>query len=456
MHFIAVCLTLALVVVNAGLPQIQRSALRSLSEDLQTGTDASQADAFPQKEAAVEPPLEWVDAETGHRVVRLSREAGSSSLYFHQNGYTANGDRLVFTTRDGLSCYNFKTRGIERVVQGRVSGVVVGRHTRQVFYFKGNAVFCTNLDTRATREITRRDAVQAANLDTRTTQEIKLAELRSGSGLAVNADETLLAGSFTEGGQKPAAPQATDAGGVRADAYPGKGQMMEERLAAHLPMALYTINIKTGEVRTFNHCTDWLNHVQFSPTDPSLLLFCHEGPWHKVDRIWTIRADGSGLRKIHARTMEMEIAGHEFFSADGRIIWYDLQTPKGQEFWLAGVVLATGEKIRYKLARDQWSVHFNVSRDGKLFAGDGGGPTSVAAPGNGQWIYLFTPKNGSLGAERLVSLANHNYRLEPNVTFTPDGQWIVFRSNIYGPTHVYAVELNGGHQIPAHQPGAKK
>ena len=31
-----------------------------------------------------EPPTEWVDADTGHRVVRLSREPGSASLYFHQ------------------------------------------------------------------------------------------------------------------------------------------------------------------------------------------------------------------------------------------------------------------------------------------------------------------------------------------------------------------------------------
>jgi hypothetical protein len=44
-------------------------------------------------------------------------------------------------------------------------------------------------------------------------------------------------------------------------------------------------------------------------------------------------------------------------------------------------------------------VHFNVSPDGSVFAGDGGGPTSVAArsmdrediKGNGQWIYLFRP-----------------------------------------------------------------
>jgi oligogalacturonide lyase len=160
-----------------------------------------------------------------------------------------------------------------------------------------------------------------------------------------------------------------------------------------------------------------------------------------VDRIWTIRTDGSGLRKIHARTMDMEIAGHEFFGQDGRTIWYDLQTPKSKVFWLAGHELASGKLIQYGVAREHWSVHFNVSPDGKHFAGDGGGPRSVAAPGNGQWIYLFTPNDGRLEAERLVDLSKHNYELEPNVTFTPDGKWIVFRSNLHGPTHVYAVEV---------------
>jgi len=40
-----------------------------------------------------------------------------------------------------------------------------------------------------------------------------------------------------------------------------------------------------------------------------------------------------------------------------------------------------------------------------------------------------------------VNLARHDYSLEPNVTFTPDMQWIVFRSNMFGPTHVYAVAV---------------
>ena len=86
-----------------------------------------------------------------------------------------------------------------------------------------------------------------------------------------------------------------------------------------LPMGLYTIDIASGTVTTIYRSTDWLNHVQFSPTDPQLLMFCHEGPWHKVDRIWTIRTDGTGLTKQHSRGMDMEIAGHEFFRADGTI-----------------------------------------------------------------------------------------------------------------------------------------
>ena len=373
--------------------------------------------------AGDDPPLEWTDPATGHRIIRLSREPGSASLYFHQNAYTAEGDKMVFATRDGLSTVNLKTRAIEQVVEGRISSVVVGRRTRQVFYFKDGTVYATNLDTKATRAIVTRP------------------ELRGGSGLTVNADETLLAGSFVEnpGGAQPAAQ--TPANTQVLAAPPPTRQSLEERWAARRPMALYTIAIKDGAVKVFHHSTDWLNHVQFSPTDPTLLMFCHEGPWHKVDRIWTIRTDDTGLRKMHTRTMDMEIAGHEFFSPDGKTIWYDLQTPKSVVFWLAGVDLATGVMTKYSVARGHWSVHYNASPDGELFSGDGGGPRSVAAPGNGQWMYLFTPRNGALEAERLVDLRKHDYQLEPNGSFTPDGKWIVFRSNMHGASHVYAVEV---------------
>jgi oligogalacturonide lyase len=370
--------------------------------------------------AQSEPPREWIDRDTGHRVVRLSDEPGSQSLYFHQNAYTPDGAKLVITTPTGLATIDLKTRAIQKVLEGRVNLIMTGRKTGRAYYAKDGAVYTVDLETRATDKI--------ATLPPR------------GSVATVNADETLLAGTITEG-----------------SAPAGRG--LEPRFAARLPMQMFVVSVKTGTVTTILRSHDWLNHLQYSPTDPSLLLFCHEGPWHKVDRTWTIKADGTGLTQIHHRTMNMEIEGHEFFSADGRRIWYDLQTPRSEVFWLAGYELLTGRRTWYHLERSEWSVHFNQSPDGTLFAGDGGGPSSVAAPGNGQWIYLFRPQlvpdrtdgalpnakdliqPGVLKAEKLVNLAKHDYSLEPNVTFTPDMRWIVFRSNMLGPTHVFAVEI---------------
>jgi oligogalacturonide lyase len=366
--------------------------------------------------AAEEPPREWIEPATGHRVVRLSTEPGTSSFYFHQNGFTATGDKLVVSTRGGLAAIDWKTHKITPLVEGRAFQVVVGKKTRQVFYVLDGAIRATNVDTGQTRVIAKLPP-----------------EIRGGSGLAINADETLLGGSFVERTERPAP--------ARGERPPARAGGLEARWAAHLPMRLYTVRVANGEVKTFHPSTEWLNHVQFSPTDPALMMFCHEGPWHKVDRIWTIRTDGTGLRKMHTRTADMEIAGHEFFSTDGKTIWYDLQTPKGKEFWLAGRPLANEETIKYRVAREHWSVHFNAAPDGRHFAGDGGGPRSVAAPGNGQWIYLFTPRDGKLEPEKLVDLSRHDYRLEPNVFFSPDGRWIVFRSNMHGATHVYAVEV---------------
>src|SRR5690348_16066178 len=70
--------------------------------------------------AADEAPTKWVDPDTGHTVVRLSAEPGSSSLYFNYNGYTADGTRLVFSTPHGISAVDLRTRKITSVVSGEV------------------------------------------------------------------------------------------------------------------------------------------------------------------------------------------------------------------------------------------------------------------------------------------------------------------------------------------------
>src|SRR3954467_13793918 len=137
---------------------------------------------------AAELPKEWIDKDTGHRVVRLSVEDGTQSLYFHQNAYTANGKKLIVTTAaGGISTIILATREVKPLVAGPVSVLVAGHKTGDVYYTKrqgggrgGEAiVYATNVDTGATREV------------------VKLPPGRGVSSL--NADETLLLGTYVNG-----------------------------------------------------------------------------------------------------------------------------------------------------------------------------------------------------------------------------------------------------------------
>ena len=49
------------------------------------------------------PPREWVDRNTGHRIVRLTDSAGGSTLYFHDNAFSPEGDKLMINTPAGVA-----------------------------------------------------------------------------------------------------------------------------------------------------------------------------------------------------------------------------------------------------------------------------------------------------------------------------------------------------------------
>ena len=322
------------------------------------------------------------------------------------------------------------------IVVSNVSAIAMARRKRDVYFRRAGALCAANVDTGKVREITR----------ART--------------LAINCDETFVVSTIfavdpTGKTPKPAPrivlpqrermfPGATNLTPEQAAAA-RKEDSLSRRIANPRCMAFVFTDLRTGTSVTNGYQYAWLNHLQFSPTDPNLLLYCHEGTWHEVDRVWTIRTDGSAQRLMHQRSMDMEIAGHEFWSHDGRTIWFDLQTPRSQDFWIAGVNVKTGRETRYHLDRDWWLVHYNISWDGKLFAGDGGDPGQVAYAKDGMWINLFRPqRDGSITGERLVNLSRQDYYGfdgEPNVHITPDDKWVIFRSNLQGPLQVYAVEV---------------
>jgi oligogalacturonide lyase len=410
--------------------------------------------------AAPVPPKSWIDPDTGHRVIRITDEPGSGSLYFNINAYTPDGKEMVYTTPDhGIGVVDLATWKTRILVPGSAAGggpggIVVGHKTNTVFYNREAAdplfeeFWATNIDTGVSR---------------------KLATLpRRGGVASINADETLAAGSYIVGNGEDFAGRHSVQGAPKAAPMAvarNKGKMMADRLAARLPMVLFVLDLKTGQSRALVASTDWLDHVQFSPTDPTLLMYAHQGDWNQVDKLWVVRTtDGSEVREVDHRMMLMEGIGHQWWDTTNDI-WYDLHFPLGGDVsYVAGWNLPTGQRTWYHYQPEMSSIHFNRSPDGTLFCGDGG-----REPG-GQWIYLFHPhlipdnhskgenliRPGFFEAEKLVNMSKtaihgaHDYRLEPNVSFTPDQKWVIFRSNMFGPSYAFAVEVaKTGARAPA-------
>ena len=363
-------------------------------------------------------PDEWIDKSTGHKVIKLTRREGSNlSFYFHNNPFVGNESdsyRMIFYGTNAQNSnkndsvkqeiYNLSagnkqiysvdlnTLKIEQLTSQKspMNGEIVAPKNHLVYYQIRDSVFSTNIDTKETKLVYVFPADFKANITT------------------INSDETLLAGAWSSDKEKEI---------LRNN--PNKSSYFNLIYEAREPRTLFTVNVKTGELKKLFTDSAWLNHVQFSPTDPKLLMFCHEGPWHKVDRIWTINIDTKQVKLMHKRTMDMEIAGHEWFSPDGKVIWYDLQQPRSVSFFVSGTDVTTGKEKKYSLTRDEWSIHFNLSKDQTMFCGDGGNETQVARAKDGRWIYLFKLAGDKFLSEKLVNMKHHNYSLEPNVHFSP-------------------------------------
>ncbi len=379
-------------------------------------------------------PDEWIDKDTHHKIIKLTRKEGSNmGFYFHNNPFVDN--KMVFystapqkeedkaakqetyniNSKDKqLYTVGLKSLKIEQLThqQYPMNGEIVSAKRKEVFYQVNDTVFSVNIYTKKETKV-----------------YVFPPDFKAGI-TCINADGTLLGGVKSSDEEKELFKN-----------NPGKSSYFNIIYEARLPRTLFTIDLKTKDLNKLFTDSAWLNHVQFSAANPNLLMFCHEGPWHKVNRIWTIDVKTKKITQIHQRVMDMEIAGHEWSSADGNIIWYDLQQPKGQTFFIEGHDINTGQKTKYQLQRNEWSIHFNSTRNNKLFCGDGGDPGQVAKAPDGQWIYLFTPGRDGFSSEKLVNMKNHKYSLEPNVHFSPDEKWVIFRANFEGETNVYAVQV---------------
>ena len=148
---------------------------------------ASDPDAWPPKSAGGN---EWIDKNTGHKVIRLSRRDGTNEVfYFHQNPFTETGDKMVFMgsaeTGRGAFTVDLKTLEIRQITTLNAGFEVVAPKSRTLYYMSGDSVYSTHLDTLETHKI--------ADVPHHYTW---------GRGFSVNSDETMLAACYCLGEDK--------------------------------------------------------------------------------------------------------------------------------------------------------------------------------------------------------------------------------------------------------------
>src|SRR5262245_48951133 len=112
-----------------------------------------------------EPPRDWIDPRTGHRVIRLTDEGGGSTLYFHDNAFSPEGDVLMFNTPAGIGLVkvaDIGTASAKPAILAGTRGGYFARRSREIFYNSpapgaGRGSFrlmAVNVDTRETRQLT--------------------------------------------------------------------------------------------------------------------------------------------------------------------------------------------------------------------------------------------------------------------------------------------------------------
>jgi oligogalacturonide lyase len=373
-------------------------------------------------------PGEFNDSATGARILLLSHDprAPSGVIYFTQGSITPDSRYAVVRdlvataghTAGLMYRYDFKTGEIIKLTDLMTKNQVMVPKSGNMYYYsdQGRAIYVTNILDLKTRKV--------ADLP---------AEVVGADGLTVNANETLVAGVVDLAKDTANTPVSTTP--------PNQGPGFDNTFERHDTNILYDVDIKTGKYTELQRIKTWLGHNQFSPVDPTLLMYCHEGPWAQVDRIWTVRVDNPATPQLVLKRTEVnEIAGHEFWSADGSAIWYDHNFRNNpSKHYLEGKNVTTGQVTRYPITAPFASIHYTQSPDGKFFVCDGG--TNRGNP-NAQAMFALVPDNGKLDPIKLCSMAKNNYTdAEPNPHLTPDQHWAIFTATFTGVSQAYAVEM---------------
>jgi oligogalacturonide lyase len=349
--------------------------------------------------------------ESGFEVLQLtSSPAEDSGLYFTSQSFVPDDNGVVFASKRtgawNLFYMNLKTFTFVQLTDSKNisgTGADVCAATHEVFYREGQAIKAVNLKTLVERTLT--TVPDGYNV---------------GSAMSVTASGDALAFSISE---KITLTTKTDK--IYSD--------MKEHFEKRPWSAVWTGRADGTGWHEIARQKKWISHTLISPTNPNLILYCHEGSWGQVEqRLWLVNSDGSDNRKLRPEEKPEIAIGHEFWFGDGIHVGYQVRYPKAKP--MIGVAdVRDGSYHEYPVPFGDG--HMQASHHGNLFIGDG----SEKEP----FLNLYRLEDGKLTGRHVFrhgsSFSQQHWH--PHPAFSPDDGGVVFTSCRAGNGDVYLIKL---------------
>ncbi len=366
---------------------------------------------------------EYKDPKTGARVRRLTG-GGSSNVHPYFTSWAFVGDNadnaILVSNRSGAYQWYLLDIPAARLVQltaGRKTSPNMGCVARngRLFYFEGPVLHSLKIDTLEDRELYR-----------------------------------------VPTGFKPALPTCTADGRYVAFAYCQETTLstetgriystMHERYYQHPPSVVMRIDTQSGAAVAAWGETTWISHVLIHPTQPHLIVFCHEGGGTCVDqRMWIVNLNDMQMRKAAPLYPQHpgESCVHEYFTQQGDVgFQYTLDRPEGKREEYNAYIRPDGTWIRQYLFPGQRPGHIQSNSDNSLVVGD----RAYLSPDDkegGKYMSLMTHVNGQVQIRRLAwhgaSWLTQNSHGHPS--FSPDDRWVIYNSDAEKADNVYMADV---------------
>ncbi|NHN33744.1 oligogalacturonate lyase family protein [Paenibacillus agricola] len=357
----------------------------------------------------------YEDPKTGVAVCQLTNYKGHSRhLYFTENGWFDGGSRVLFVS-DRQNCTNLFSLELST---GEITQLtdLGGEHTdlsvclnplgTHAYYRMGQTITSIDLSTLAEEVI-----FQGM-------EDFQLGQV------TCMADGAYLAVALSEDYSKRLRLDLTNG-------YVGHRELMEAKPLSRIAR----ISTRPGggwEILHEEHA--WIGHLNASPTQPNLLTFCHEGPWHLVDqRIWGMDLSTGTIWKIRERKEPLELIGHEYWHEDGvHVGYHGFKADRSAGFF--GKVRYDNtelEEVGFEFVN--WHAHSygfeQVVVDGRFPLTD---------------LIYWKRVNGVFNSPRVLCehrCSFHSQLVHAHPRFSPDGRQLLFTSDRNGYANLYLLDL---------------